>query len=286
MLSCCRAKAGLFSVMAFLAALPGCTGVPDLAERTARAELIILHSHQELRIDTGSFELMSFVPRQKVAEPVEPLFIFIEGDGFAWKSRRRPSDDPTPITQTVLGLMASLKDRPTAYVGRPCQFVGPNSRSCQESLWTNARYSEIVVAELNAAVTILKNRLGYSQLNLVGYSGGGVIAALIAARRDDIDLLVSIAAPMDIEAFTEHHGVTPLEDSLNPANYKEGLADVAQLHVVGKQDEVVPATILRSYLEASPQNKCVAFHVVPEATHQSGWPSMSALLRQAPSSCP
>ena len=79
MLSCCRAKAGLFSVMAFLAALPGCTGVPDLAERTARAELIILHSHQELRIDTGSFELMSFVPRQKVAEPVESLFIFIEG---------------------------------------------------------------------------------------------------------------------------------------------------------------------------------------------------------------
>jgi esterase/lipase len=53
---------------------------------------------------------------------------------------------------------------------------------------------------MDAAVTALKRASGASRLRLVGYSGGGVMAMLLAARRDDVAQVVTIAAPLRLAA--------------------------------------------------------------------------------------
>jgi len=254
-----------------VATLASCAGAPNLQSRLEAAHKQSSSKFHEIILETSQFDLFL------LASPVTSdasLTIFIEGDGYAWQSRSRPSNDPTPITQTVLALATEQTSGNVAYLARPCQFVGANSRNCHVSLWTNARYSEPVVASLNEAISYLLARQPTLTLRLIGYSGGGTLAALLAARRTDVSALVTIAAPLDIDAFTAHHGVTPLSASLNPRDYAAALAAIPQVHIVGDEDNVIPEKIALSYLEALPTKRCAQIHVVPNATHWTGWHAM------------
>ena len=53
---------------------------------------------------------------------------------------------------------------------------------------------------------------------LVGYSGGGVLAVLIAERLDNVAAVITVGANLDTDAWTRHHGYLPLTGSLNPAS--------------------------------------------------------------------
>ncbi len=48
----------------------------------------------------------------------------------------------------------------------------------------------------------------------------------MAARRSDVELLVTVTANLDTGMWTEHHDVTPLTGSLNPVNYAGALRAV------------------------------------------------------------
>ena len=84
------------------------------------------------------------------------------------------------------------------------------------------------------------------QLRLVGYSGGGTLAALLAARRADVCQLITVASNLDIERWASHHKVSPLWGSENPASYGAALQHLPQYHLIGGDDQVVPATIVLS----------------------------------------
>jgi len=254
-----------------VATLASCASVPDLQSRLEAAHEQSRSKFQEIILETSQFDL--FVLASPVTSDAS-LTIFIEGDGYAWQSRSRPSNDPTPITQTVLALATAQTSGNVVYLARPCQFVGADSRNCTVSLWTDARYSEPVVASLNEAISYLLARQPTRTLRLIGYSGGGTLAALLAARRTDVSALITIAAPLDIEAFTMHHGVTPLSASLNPRDYATALAAIPQVHFFGEEDDVIPEKIALSYLDALPTKRCVQIQVVPDATHWSGWQAM------------
>jgi pimeloyl-ACP methyl ester carboxylesterase len=137
-----------------------------------------------------------------------------------------------------------------AYLARPCQYLPPAQRAqCDPQLWMRARFDDEAIAALNAAVDRIKQDYRAAGVNLVGYSGGGAMAALLAARRSDVNCLVTIAAPLDTRAWTDSLGVSPLDRSLNPADYADRLRKVRQTHFRGMRDKVVaPATIGR-YLE-------------------------------------
>lgn len=262
--------------------LASCAGAPDLQSRLEAAQQQSGSKFQEIILGTSQFDL--FV----LAMPVSAdgsLTIFIEGDGYAWQSRSRPSNDPTPITQTVLSLATAQTSGNVAYLARPCQFVGADSRNCNVSLWTGARYSEPVVAALDEAISYLLSRQPTQTLRLIGYSGGGTLAALLAARRTDVSSFVTIAAPLDIDAFTTHHGVTPLTASLNPRDYVNALAIIPQVHIVGGEDDVIPEEIASRYLDALPNQRCVQMLVVPDATHWSGWLAMRPLAGNIVTEC-
>ena len=85
---------------------------------------------------------------------------------------------------------------------------------------------------------------------MVGFSGGGTVAALVSARRDDVDWLVSLSANLDHDAWTREGGLTTLSQSLNPTDFADELTQIPQLHLIGNEDEIVPFSVLTSYSSA------------------------------------
>src|SRR3546814_2839304 len=74
-----------------------------------------------------------------------------------------------------------------------------SSDVCSSDLdvWTSARFSDGVIVSMSDALDRLKEEAGASSLDLVGYSGGGGVAVLLAARRRDVVSIVTIAGNLD-----------------------------------------------------------------------------------------
>lgn len=220
-------------------------------------------------INAGRFDLVS---RARLAAPGRPLTIYIEGDGRAWIDTYRPSRDPTPRHSLALGLAVHDPAQNVAYLARPCQFTGGlRARNCNPGLWTHARFGQDVVEAMDRAVTQLKHEAMAPRLTLVGYSGGGTVAALIAARRDDVDLLVTVAGLLDVAAWTRSEGLTPLDGSLDPIDFTALLRSVPQMHFVGARDVTVPPANIRAYLAALGHGAKVALVTIQNYNHSCCW---------------
>jgi alpha/beta superfamily hydrolase len=87
------------------------------------------------------------------------------------------------------------------------------------------------------AIDQLKQMVGASKLQLVGYSGGANVAALAASERTDVIHLVTVAGNLDHASWTRHHRVKPLVNSLNAADIAHQLDRLPQTHWVGGQDQ-------------------------------------------------
>lgn len=176
--------------------------------------------------------------------------VYVESDGAPWRLPDAPPSDPTPIKPLVLRMAIADPTAAVAYLGRPCQYLpGPDLRKCDPELWMRGRFSAEAVAAMSLAVDRIKRIYGAAEVNLVGYSGGGAMAALVAARRRDVNCLVTIAAPLDTHAWTDALRVSRLDLSLNPADAADRLRNVRQTHFRGGRDRVVPPVTTRRFLE-------------------------------------
>ena len=101
--------------------------------------------------------------------------------------------------------------------------------------------------------------------------GGGAVAAILAAQRDDVASLRTVAGNLDHRAHSAHHNVSYLEGSLNPPDFAAKLARVPQYHFIGGQDSVVPPGVLHSYLQSLGATSCAQYEFVQEAEHDKGW---------------
>jgi predicted esterase len=209
------------------------------------------------------------------------VHVYIEGDGLAWRTRRRVSDDPTPVDPVALRLAAADRsDAAVVYLGRPCQYRPASAPPCSARFWTAERFADAVVDAMDRRLDALVAAQGERRpLALVGYSGGGVVAALLAARRDDVALLVTLAAPLDVEHWTRSTGTSPLAGSLSPMDAIEALAHTPQLHFVGELDRVVPREATERLVAALPSGAPARVVVVRGMDHR-GWPERwTALVR-------
>lgn len=164
------------------------------------------------------------------------LTVIIEGDGEAHDRHGRPTDDPTPSDPAAWKIARAWPaGLPVAWLGRPCQFV--QDPACRPADWTSERFSQANLDLASAAIDDLKARTGAARVRLVGWSGGGTVAALLAGRRPDVASLVTIAAPLDLAAWTAWHGISPLQ-GLDPARAPP--PEVPALHLIGSADPVVP----------------------------------------------
>lgn len=176
------------------------------------------------------------------------LIVYIEGDGRAWLDRFQISPDPTPrgkpmaLSLAAQHAAARRSNSTTAilYLARPCQYI--MSPYCHAEHWTNARFSHEVSAALNDAISQFKTEQNLEQVpvTMIGYSGGGALAVLLAAQRADVTQLVTVAAVLDHKKWTSRHNVSPLKGSLNPTDFIQDLVAIDQTHICGEEDSRVP----------------------------------------------
>ena len=209
-----------------------------------------------------------------------PANVYIEGDGMNWLSPSTKSLDPTPTNPVALHLAAHDKAKNVVWMARPCQYTKllDEGKACDNDYWTGARYAPEVITSMNNALNEIKRRYNITEFNLIGFSGGGAVAAILAATRDDITSLRTVAGNLDHEMHSQYHNVTPLYGSLNAIDYAHDLADMPQHHFIGGQDEIVPPAILHSYLQAIGPSNCVHYSFIQEAEHEAGivekWPTL------------
>lgn len=234
-------------------------------------------------IAASPFALTSF---HKLSKPNAPLHIYIEGDGQAWLSRTQPALDPTPSDPLALKL-AALDPAPNiVYLARPCQYSGLlNQAPCPSQYWRSARYAPEVLQSYNRALDTFKARAGASEIDLIGFSGGAAVAALLAGQRNDVASLRSVAGNLDHRAHSAYHNVSLLSGSLNPPDYAAQLAHIPQHHFIGGQDKIVPRQIYDRYSAALPQRNCTSYQIIPEAAHMEGWTHNWPALLAQPVSC-
>jgi len=206
------------------------------------------------------------------------LHVYLEGDGTPWLAGV-PARDPTPRKPLALSLMAA-DPSPSLYLGRPCYHGLDRGLACPSVLWTSARYSEAVVASMAAAMRRLVAAEGVEEIVWLGYSGGGSLAVLLAPRLPQSVAVVTVAANLDIDAWTDLHGDLPLTGSLNPAREPPLPARIVQIHYVGGQDRLVPADIVRRGASASAR-----VVVMPRFDHvccwEAAWPRILGEVERA-----
>lgn len=210
--------------------------------------------------------------------------MYLEGDSLAFDaSGTRVAASPPPVAPLALELAAEDPAPAVAWLGRPCQLVTPaDAVACEPGLWSDRRFSEPVVAALDRGLDALRAEAGADRLELIGYSGGGVLAALLAARRDDVVRLVTLSAPLALQAWRRLHALGPV-DAADPARLAAPRLDATpQLHLAGARDAVVPEQILERYREARPEaTRLLVERVdVDHGGWRPGWPERIAEIRR------
>lgn len=287
-----RFAAQLLGGLAALWLGAGCAALPSPQERLLTAtQLTAAQNWQRLDLVAPPFVLTAFRPAQFEPENAvagQTLTVYIEGDGLAWRSSTVIADDPTPINPMGLRLALRHPSEPVAYLARPCQYrTVEKQTACDNRFWTSHRFAPEVIEASSAAITQLKAMASASSLRLVGFSGGGAVAALVAARRHDVIHLITVAGNLDHASWTEHHLLTPLSGSLSPGDSWPTLSTIPQQHLVGGNDTVVGESVARAFQRRFPEGRQPAIRLFPAYNHdccwEEAWPEIYRHLRKADS---
>ena len=196
----------------------------------------------------GGFDLFA-LKRQSAS--AETLTIYIEGDGAPWSTPYHPPRDPTPRDPLALALASADTAPQVVWLARPCQYLSRAAlRACDSAYWMERRFAPEIIAAYDSAVTQLKTLSGARDVRMVGYSGGGVIAALVAMRRSDIASVVTVAAPLSLTEWAARHDLSPLKGSLDPGRQKPGLVRASDVHFAGADDNIVPVGIVERFVRS------------------------------------
>lgn len=213
-------------------------------------------------VDTGTYEIATY---QKITDVKSDMHIYIEGDGYAFDAYGRPTSDPTPRGTLVRDMAMRDTAANVVYIARPCQFI--MSPACQESDWTDGRFSEQIIDSIASVVRSVSNG---RRIVLIGYSGGAMISGLVITRNPKLRVKkwVTIGGVLDHVAWTNHFGDRPLTKSLN---LKE-MPHVPAIHYVGEHDNIVPPELIRAAVGNS--GKIV---VIPNAGHSDLMPDLNEI---------
>ena len=224
----------------------------------------------------GAPVMGAFRPSAAGAE-ARPLWVLIEGDGAAWQNGLPPRD-PTPRRSLPDRLERSVPSGVAVlYLARPCQYApgGQMPPACHPRLWTTDRFTPALVTLYDRLITA---HLAQGQKPvLVGYSGGGVLAAALAARRNDTAGLITLAAPIDLARWTEVHAIAPVS---GPAPMPEILTGIARIRgpvllLFGSEDRIVPQAAVDRLRRKLPDH----VRILPGIGHDTDW---GRLLRTLP----
>lgn len=258
--------------------LSGCNSNSSISNRQKYAQKLVLNSNlKSFVFKTKNFYLQSYI---YIHNPLDKsLNIYIEGDGFAWKSRYVVSNNPTPTDPIALKMAIADQNHNVAYISRPCQYIDLEINSnCESKFWTDSRFGKTVINSMNEAIDEIVKKHQIKSINLYGYSGGGAIAVLIATMRNDVKSIITIAGNLNHLEFTKLHNVTPLYDSLNPIDFTKDIENIPSYHIAGKKDRIIPSYIIKDFVfkvNQESQKKCAKFKEIENANHEfNEWPEI------------
>ncbi|MGR8934394.1 MAG: alpha/beta fold hydrolase [Gammaproteobacteria bacterium] len=181
-------------------------------------------------------------------DAAETLHVYLDGDGTPWEHKRRIADDPTAREPLILDLLRR-DPAPAILLGRPCYYGFSAAPECDNALWTAQRYSQTVVDSMAAALRRWLREHPYRRLVFIGYSGGGVLAVLLAPYFDNTAAVMTVAANLDTAGWSRYHGYSPLRESLNPLTQPPLDERIRQVHLAGGKDSIVPLSVIKAYTE-------------------------------------
>lgn len=253
--------------------LIGLAGCAQLQTKDRADHILQAKGFQPVQLQPTSRAWLRTAPAALAATP-RRLRVYIEGDGAPWWSRTLAPEDPTPTASVALDLAAAETEADVAYMARPCQYLDAQTRAtCPHSWWTEARHGAEVQAQMQRLLDHLMAQSRARQLELIGHSGGGTMAVLLAAARQDVACLVTLAAPLDLQAWTGHHRVAPLHLSQDPALLAAGQPAAPAAYLFGERDGVVPMHTIGRYAQKLMPEQIV---VIPEWGHTRGWSDRNA----------
>ncbi len=263
--------------------LVACVGDGQLTSSSSRKLEPLI---ENARIYKGErFDLLYSIIRNSTSKKA---IIYIEGDGRAYVSRRRISSDPTPTNP--VGLALSEQDPRTdkiIYVARPCQYTKKiNSRNCEKRYWTTERFSPVIIDLYLEFFENLRRDLGVQNIEVIGYSGGGAIAAILAAQSSHVTGLKTVAGYLDHKKINQQTGVSQLIGSEDPMEFARYLEFIPQIHFVGSQDDLIPKSSVDGFYELTNIKRCLGVRVV-SAGHSHGWVKQwPILIKEKPCQTP
>lgn len=274
-----HAAPAALALAAFLLSACVTAAAPENRAATART-LAAAGGLRDRVIAAAPFDLTVY---SRITAPGQPLRVYIEGDGLAWIGRRQVSADPTPTDPVALRLAVRDPGPNVVYMARPCQYSrGPG---CHKDYWTGARFAPVVIAAMDSALNAVIRDAGTNGVEIIGFSGGGAVAALLAARRQDTLSLRTVAGNLDHAAHSAQHQVTPLSGSLNPPQDAVRLRAIPQHHFTGAEDENITAAIYQAYAAALGPTPCLRHTIVPGVSHEKGWAERWGTLLNSTVSC-
>jgi hypothetical protein len=273
-------------VIAALLGLAACSGTLDAWDENTPARLTAPVHMTQRQIDAEPFLLTSY---ERVRQEGGEVTIYIEGDGPADFLANTPlkGHTATPSNPVALHLASHDLSPNVIWIARPCQYTGSIYRGheCKSEYWTTKRYSPETVKAMDTALNEVKARYGFKGFHLVGYGGGGAIAALLTAQRDDIIDLRTVAGVLNTDLMTRMQNVPAWSDSIDPITVADKIKTVPQHHFIGDWDEVVTPPIYQSFRMKAQDTPCMRGSIVKKADFRRGWVDAWAELLKAPVDC-
>ncbi len=225
-------------------------------------------------------ELFDIVIYKKAKRQSTTLHVYIGGDGSPWIRKRYKAKDPTSISPVILDLI-EVDSNNAIILGRPCYHQYGKGRNCDAKWWTSHRYSIEIV---DSMVYALKQYLADKNIHnvvLIGFSGGGTLAMLMAEKIKQATQVITINGNLDIDNWTRQNGYTPLFGSLNPVEREPLPEKIKQLHLIGGKDKNIAKTAIIKHYQGL---RNVEVKVYPNHTHQCCWsdiwPNTLTLIEQ------
>src|SRR6056300_1859857 len=220
-------------------------------------------SFKKVIYDKGFIDIFSL---QKIKNAQE-VIVYIEGDGLSWIDRFTPSSDPTPVDPLTFKL-AKLDQSPNViYLARPCQYLISNQ--CRKEIWTKLQYSKAIMNLYEQILNEIAQK--HSEVHLIGYSGGSVIAMYLASLDNEkVKSVRTIAGNINPNEFTKLLNLSPYQTSINLDLMDDKIKDISQTHYYGNKDKVIPKEIYKNYQDQYFNNSCIKITEV-NASHTRGW---------------
>lgn len=264
----------------------GCKTMREMYRHDAAERLAVPANLFKRQIAAGPFSIAVY---ERVRGREQTANIYIEGDGnVVHVDDKNITGNATPNFPTALHLATRDLNDNVIYIARPCQFEGPEDDKgpCATKQYSgDSRFSLEALDAMNTVLDKLKNRHGLTGFNLIGYDGGGTVATLLAAKRQDILTLRTVAANLDTAVNSANQKTAKPLGGLNPRDFAKDIAYIPQHHFIGQWDKTILPNVSQSFRDAMGPSTCTRISTVGEVDHTAGWVNRWPALLKEPVDC-